>query len=133
MPMTLANISAHKRGPAGYVVGPGSLFRPLLGGADRRCKIAPRQSRHAHGWITAGQTKSRGARQWIGYDRGITGGENLMHVKGTNRRAFIAALGSAAAWPLLARAQAQRPIPVVGYLSGNSSSTVPLLSFFREG
>ena len=37
------------------------------------------------------------------------------------RREFIAGLGSAAAWPLVAHAQGQNPIPVVGFLSGNWS------------
>jgi putative ABC transport system substrate-binding protein len=49
------------------------------------------------------------------------------------RREFIATLSGAAAWPLLAQAQGQRPIPVVGFLSGNSSSRAPFLNFFREG
>ena len=35
------------------------------------------------------------------------------------RREFIAGLGSAAAWPVVARAQ-QRGVPVVGVLSGTS-------------
>jgi hypothetical protein len=36
------------------------------------------------------------------------------------RREFIAGLGSAAAWPLVAQAQRQPAIPVIGLLSGVS-------------
>jgi hypothetical protein len=49
------------------------------------------------------------------------------------RREFIAGLGSAAAWPLVARAQ-QPAIPVIGLLSGVSfESSVDRLAAFREG
>jgi putative tryptophan/tyrosine transport system substrate-binding protein len=49
------------------------------------------------------------------------------------RRAFIAALGSAAAWPMVAGAQ-QRIVPTVGYLSGGSPTPfAPFLAAFREG
>jgi putative tryptophan/tyrosine transport system substrate-binding protein len=49
------------------------------------------------------------------------------------RRTFLAALGSAAAWPLLARAQ-QSPMPTVGCLiNGSPRDTAFLLAPFRNG
>jgi len=47
------------------------------------------------------------------------------------RREFIAGLGSAAAWPVVARAQ-QPAMPVVGWLSPQSAYTIPFLQGLKE-
>ena len=50
-----------------------------------------------------------------------------------HRRAFIAGVGSAAAWPSVARGQ-QPAMPVIGYLSGWSpGDAVEYLDYFRQG
>jgi putative tryptophan/tyrosine transport system substrate-binding protein len=49
------------------------------------------------------------------------------------RRDFVGALGGAAAWPFIARAQ-QGTMPVVGYFSARSAeSDIPMLAAFRQG
>jgi putative ABC transport system substrate-binding protein len=50
-----------------------------------------------------------------------------------NRRKFIAALGSAAAWPVVAQAQ-QRAMPIIGYVSGRTAeSDRSMLAAVRGG
>jgi putative ABC transport system substrate-binding protein len=53
-----------------------------------------------------------------------------MPVGRENRRAFIAALGGVAAWPMVARTQ--QPTPVVGFLD-SVTSTETLIAAFRGG
>jgi putative tryptophan/tyrosine transport system substrate-binding protein len=56
-----------------------------------------------------------------------------MTILRVTRREWVAALGSAAAWPVVARAQ-QLAMPVIGYLSGWSvGDAVEYLDYFRQG
>ena len=49
------------------------------------------------------------------------------------RRTFIAGLGSAAAWPVVARGQ-QPPLPLIGFLnSGSPGGYAPYVAAFRQG
>jgi putative ABC transport system substrate-binding protein len=58
-----------------------------------------------------------------------------MPVGQTNRRAFIAGLSGAAAWPVVARGQQPGKIPKVGVLwhAGNEQEEAPFLSALRQG
>jgi putative ABC transport system substrate-binding protein len=50
----------------------------------------------------------------------------------TNRRTFITALGSAAAWPLMVRAQQAGNLPTIGFLGDDASSWSPWTARFVE-
>jgi len=57
-----------------------------------------------------------------------------MTVSSGRRELLVALGGAAAAWPLAARAQQQRTVPVIGLLSVRSPATdAPLITVIRQG
>ena len=48
------------------------------------------------------------------------------------RREFIAGLGSAVAWPMVARAQ-QPNLPVIGFVSAGPAASAGYMAAFRKG
>jgi putative tryptophan/tyrosine transport system substrate-binding protein len=49
------------------------------------------------------------------------------------RREFIAALGGAAAWPMVARGQQPAKLPIVGFIGSDPDQWTDLLRAFRLG
>jgi putative ABC transport system substrate-binding protein len=50
------------------------------------------------------------------------------------RRTFIAGLGSAAVWPVVARAQQRPTLPVIAFVqAGSADTSAGLVAAFRKG